>query len=122
MLPGSRKLIGSCAHALDLLVERRLGQRAANRRVGEFRLLCFCDEVLKLAKLHGGRGSRRRFIECIAKAVRFAFSTALLHILSNLLVANWATSLQSYYFFEKMILGDGCVRMRFQAAGLGLVQ
>ena len=37
--------------------------------------------------------------------------------------------LQSYYFFEKMsrasqypILGNGCVRMRFQKAGQGLVQ
>src|SRR5271165_5231907 len=31
VLPGSRKLIGSCAHALNLLVERRLGTRAADR-------------------------------------------------------------------------------------------
>ena len=49
-----------------------------------------------------------RFIECIAKVVGFLF------------VAKWATSLQNYYFFEKMILGDGCVRVRFQAAGQGL--
>ena len=33
--PGSRKLIGSCAHALDLLAERWLDKRPADRRRGQ---------------------------------------------------------------------------------------
>jgi len=57
-----------------------------------------------------------------AKAVGFSFSSALLHMLSNLLVADWATSLQSYTFSKEMILSNGCVRIRFREAGQGLVQ
>jgi hypothetical protein len=34
VLSGSGKLIGSCAHALDLLPEWRLGKQSADRRCG----------------------------------------------------------------------------------------
>jgi hypothetical protein len=84
-----------------LLSEDGLGNVQPIGGLGDFRLLCCIDEVLKLAKLLGGRGLAKRVHRMYCKSGWIRFLNRFATHPVEELVANWGNSFQIYYSFKK---------------------